>query len=633
MMHNAPRWLASLLCAASLATIAPPPAHAKVEKELVDEATALITSGLKADDPLLKSYAILAAGELGDAKILKELPPFLASTNREVRQAAIVALLARKDKKAQEAFDQELSQAGAGAFQALTQMLPRLDEKTRLDQLKRIVIPGKNNKFSKELQDVTLRYLAEREAGATFDLFHEAARLPDADQARFVKALLANPRADALPVSQKLLADKKNAAARLRGLELARAIGDKTLDGAMREAVKDADPKVSAAALAWLEEERDDAAGQFLVGQLTGALPADLPALIDRALATGVKIPAATAQELLGEDKGGDEALTLRLYALLGATGEPASFEQLLKLEQSTLIEERRRGVYGLGYTDNPAAVNILARTINDGNADLRLYSARGLGLLNKPAAVTVLQKTLQRVGSGDKELTYAILEALARTDDPAAAKVLMFKASDPDPRVKQAVLDGLARSGDKQVVSVLEVLANDNDAAVRWSATLLMIKLDEPTGMARLERALQRPPEDFLDQILAQTPSLRDKLLIYLLKNKEQRLRAAGLDGLLLLGAQGLDLRRQTLAESFPADVRQSAVEVSLGLSSDKDLALFQRMAQAGSEDEKGRAIEWLHRKANPALAGFFRTMKNGAKDNPALQMAALYGLLRAQR
>lgn len=630
-MGNAAGRISIWICAALMVVLLPSLASAKIDKDLREQATAEVTEGLKSEDPLVKSYAILAAGELGDRKLDKELEPFLASTNRQVRQAAIVALLVRKNRKAQEAFGQELEKAGTGVFYTMAELLPRLPEKLRVAQLKDLVTPPKRGKAGNDkLRDAALRYLSERENGAVYELLGLITKSEGDWRAAFHKALLANPRPEALGWAKQLMADKKDAKARLMGLELAIAIGGKEVDGLVRGALKDSDAAVSTKALAYLEAAGDESARAHLVSLLADTPASELEALVDRVLASGARIPLGTAQKLLGEDKGDNQELNLKLHALLGATQEKDAFEQLVTLERSTLIEERRRGVYGLGYTNNPAAVGILGRTLNDGNRDLRLFSARGLGLLNKPQAVTILQKSLPR--TSDQEQVYLMLEALSVTDDPNAAKVLMFKVSDPDPKVKRLALDGLRRSGDKQVLSVLEVLANDNDAQVRWDASLLILKLDPDTGMARLERALQRPPEGFMDQVMELPTELRDKVLVYMLKHKEERHRLAAMDALTLMGAEGLALRRQSAGEAFPEDVRKAAVETLLGMTSAADMNFFKRMAQVGGEDDKMRAMQWLHRQSSASMAGFFRTMMNGAKDQPALKMAALYGLLRSE-
>ncbi len=615
------------MCAAILLLLAPSVTFAKVSKDLREELMPAVEEGLKSNDPQVKSYAILAAGQFSDKKLDKSLEPFLDNTNREVRQAAIVALLGHGNRKAKGAFTTELNKAGNGRFFVLSNLMTRLPEKVRQKMLKDMIA---GRKIDAKLQADALRYIAESESGKTYDLMNLIFKAKGDKKQPFIKALIAAPRTEALPWASKLLGDKKDANARYGGLQMAIAIGGAKVDGMVRTALKDSDKRISMLALEYLDKAGDDSVGPHLVTLLLDTPSEDLKELADRVLASGTKVPLATAQKLLGEDKGDDEALTLSLYALLGASKDKKALEQLKTLERSTLIEERRKGVYGLGYTGQQEAVVILGRTINDGNKDLRIYSAQGLGLLGKPAAITILQKTMQRVR--EKDVLYPTLKSLAMIKDPNAARVLMFKANDPDPKIKMIALEGLANSGNESVLSVLEVLVNDNDASIRWDATMLMFKLKEASGQARLGRVLANPPEDYVDRVLAMDAPMRNKILMEMLKHKETKPRTDALDALTLMGLEGLPLVRKMNAEGFPKDVREDAVRRLLALSSNKDINLFKRMSQTGVQDDKMRAVDWLHRKSSASTAGFFRTLMNGAKDDPALRMAALYGLLRSQ-
>lgn len=606
---------------------APQAVCAEPSKALKEEALPIIQEGLKSDDPQTKAWAILSAGALGDKNLNKELLPYLANTNRELRQAAIVALAGQKDKAGLDALRKELADAKGGRFVVMAELLSRLPVGPRVDLLKEFAL---SKKPDAGLRADALRYLAEREVGEVFNLLGEVVKLQGPDQEAFLQALIADPRKEAFPWAKKLMEDKKSPAARLGGLKLAIAIGGAEVDPLVRVALKDADPKVAELALSYLLKAKDPSAGDFLASKLSSTPSSALLDLAKQVLDTRTKVPLAVAQKLIADDKGGDTELTFALYALLGATQDPAAFEQLKTLEQSTLIEERRKGVYGLGYTSNPAAVTILARTINDGNADLRLYSARGLGQLNQASGVEVLQKTLQR--TSDKPFQRELVGALARIEHPSATKALIFKASDGDTETRKLVMDGLERAASKDSISVLEILANDNDADIRWRATLLIVRLDEGNGLARLERALQRPPEGYTDQILALPREPRRKVLALMLNAKEEKLRSDAFDAILLDGADGLELTRLLTSDKQPAHIRTWAIERLLGMLDDKDTDLFKSLAQTGNDEQKMQALVWLHRKSSPALGGFFRTFMNGSKDSAPRRLAALYGLLRSE-
>ena len=138
---------------------APQAVCAEPSKALKEEALPIIQEGLKSDDPQTKAWAILAAGALGDKNLNKELAPYLANTNRELRQAAIVALAGQKDKAGLDALRKELADAKGGRFVVMADLLSRLPVGPRVELLKEFAL-GK--KPDAGLRADALRYLAER---------------------------------------------------------------------------------------------------------------------------------------------------------------------------------------------------------------------------------------------------------------------------------------------------------------------------------------------------------------------------------------------------------------------------------------------------------------------------------------
>lgn len=616
----------SVALAALLVVCVVSPTQAKISKELKEEALAEVQKGLESSDPLTKRYSVLAGIQLRDKKLDKELYPYLTVTNPAIRRGAVIGFASRGDKKGLAALNKELTDAKASRFRVMTQLLPAISDKVRLKLLKGWVT-GK--KTEKTLRADAMRYCAEWGTDAEYGLLGGVVKAKDREP--YLVVLRKQPRPAAVKWADQMLGNKKDAKARRAGLELALKLGGPEVDAVARKAVKDEDAAIVELAYEHLVKVGDPAAANHLVKKLSGSpTGAELREAVTKVLELRPKVPKEVAEKLIADDAGDDSELTLMLYGVLGLSGDKGALETLIKLEDSTILDERRKGVAGLGYTGSPKAAEILAGTLFDGHEDIRVASAVGLGVLGEGSGVKHLVKALNR--KPGKDMTYRLLASLGQIKTGDAASALMFKASDPDPEVKRLVLAGLTHIGDKRTANILEVFTRDKDINLRFRSTLLLLQLDKAKGQRYIPAAFQRPPEDYFDQIAELPQALRDELIFYMLKSSVAQHRTDALDGLSLMGEKGIDILRKCTGEDFPKDVREDAISTLLRHSSDKDVAFFKRMSQDGSDTDKILAIGWLTRKANPSLSGFFRTLMNGSKKAPARRAAALYALLRAE-
>ncbi len=605
------------------------PAEAKISKELKEELQPRVEQGLKVDDPIVKAFAILAAGQLGDKGLDKELLPYLESVNTDVRRAAIVALAASKDKKALAALDLEITKAGSGADFVAAELLVRLPEGVQAQIIKGWL---SNKKADALLRQAGLGYAARFGRGEVYKLMAGVASAKsDADRELYLKPLLSYPRKEAAEFSRKLLADKRNAGARLAGLKLAMAIGGAEVDPIIRGALSDADPRVASIALDYLSEAGDGSAVEFLVKKFTTT--AEVQAVGERLLATGQKIPLDVAKKALDQANPDDMPLSEVLYGLYGASQDKTVIDALIAQEQATQIIDRRLAVAGLGATRSPEAAKVLERTLFDGHREVRLLSARGLGSLGFDSSVALLDKAF-RGANEDKELKYLIVEAFGHIKSASSAQKLSFLIRDRDPKIKDLALDGIARINDKQAIESLRaVVSLEPDPAMKLKAALIILDVDPKEALTQFGAILHRPPEGYMDLITALPSSKRDQVLSLMLNFEKQNVRQDAIDALLVLGDAGLPLLRKAAAgNGFPPDVRTAAIEDLARHSDDADVNLFKSLSQSGSDDEKMLAINWLTRKADSSLSGFFRTLMNGSKDNASRQMAAIYALLKAE-
>ncbi len=620
-------WSVLSLLVVALVCVWAGPAEAKISKELKEELQPGIEAALENDDPLVKANAILAAGELNDRKLNKKLLPFLGSTNIQVRKAAIVALSSRKDKKGIESLKTEILKAGGGGAFVMGELTSKLPEAVQVAIFKEWIA---GRKTDAKLRDLALQHVARFGNGKVYQLLEGAAKgRKAADRAPYLKALMANPRKEAKPWAEKLLGNKRDADARLEGLRLAMAIGGAEVDPIIRKALGDSDTRISGVALDYLAEAGDPSAGQFLIKQLAGAK--DQLGVANRLLELKVKVPYGVAKSAL--DAAGKEPspLTETLHAILGATQDPKALEALLALEGSTIIDERKLGIIGLAQTKSPKAAKVLERTANDGHRDIRMLSLKGLGTLGMASSVNVLYKAFNNART-DKEVRYAVVASMGQIKDSAAAQKLSFWIRDNDPKIKELAVEGLANIGDKQSITLLDtVITNERNADLKFKAFMIILAANKDAGMRHLTTVLQRPPQDYIDRFSELPSAARDEIFLTLLKHSKTQIRTDAMDGLMLMGQKGLGLVRKAASDSYPKDVRDAAIAELARHSDDADTNLFKRLAQAGSEDEKLMAMDWLIRKANSDLSGFFRTMMNGAKKDPALRMLAIYALLKS--
>lgn len=621
------RHMLTVAIAAAVMLAGPATASAKITKELREQMLPQIMEGLKNKDPLVEANALLASAPLMDRKLAKEVAPFLSNKNEQVRHAAMIALASAKDRKGIAALKEEIVKAKGGRFLLLTEVMPLLPEKVQLGLLKGA---SSFKKTDASTRADTLRYISLYGSGKIYALLGQVTRLKKADERKqYVDVLLLNPRPEAFGWASKLASNKRDAAARLAGVKLAIAIGGKKLDGLARAALTDKDTKVVDAAVDYFAETKHPLATEALLKRLDRVADGDKAALVRRILELGQKVPYAQAQKLVASAPK-DKELNVLYHRLLGASQDKKAIEALKKLERSTEISDRRLGVQGLAASRSREAMDVFLRTLYDGNTEIRLLSIAGLGEIGHDSGVKPLRIALNK--TRDKSVKYAIIKALGHIKSAASGKVLMFLVRDNDPKIKALALTSLAAVGDKSTRSVVEVLVDDRNADISWQATLLLLRLDAKAGKAKLARALQRPPTNYIDTLMELPDALRDDVLLTLLAVKNKKVRADALDALMAMGDSGSALVRKVAASKGPFDVRDACTKELLRHTSRKDVGLFKRLAQTGSEEDKMAALLWLARRADPKLTGFFRTQANGAKKSPARKFLAIYGLLKSQ-
>ena len=129
----------------------------------------------------------------------------------------------------------------------------------------------------------------------------------------------------------------------------------------------------------------------------------------------------------------------------------------------------RRAAAEALGEVEDPKAAGDLARAIDDGDMVVRRLSAQSLGELDNlkraPARLVVA------LSDTDPELRIIAAMSLGEIADSAAVPALSKAYAGAEPRFRYAIVKALAETDDRRGDAVLVLAAKDKDQAIRHTA------------------------------------------------------------------------------------------------------------------------------------------------------------------
>jgi HEAT repeat protein len=415
------------------------------------QVTELLIGLLAADDPEVRQAAVVALGQLGDARAVPELTRVMV-TDAELLVIAAGALAKIGDRR---------------PFEALLSLLNHPDAAARLavvSALNSIGHPEMAARVAPLLQaaDPHLRESAIRVAGyfgyrECADGLLTACEDPDENV-------------------------RRAAVVHLPYLDDDRAIP------LLQQALRTDTPKVRAAAAR-------------AMGQVTGAAPALLEALNDpdawvrygAARALGHN-SAPDVLNVLVERANSDPAMQVRIACLeaLGETGKEAAVAVLARVAGSDDLELARASLRALGQIIHPAAVPPLLEALRAPNPLKRLEAARALGQRRGPATADEVE-ALRWIAAGDADASVAetAIAALGRLGTSQATAALIALAADPVRR--RACVNALARLDDAGAADMATGLDYPQPAS-RRAIVEALAQMKRPYASELLGRALDHP-------------------------------------------------------------------------------------------------------------------------------------------
>lgn len=293
-------------------------------------------------------------------------------------------------------------------------------------------------------------------------------------------------------------------AAVVRLLPRLAAAGDAGVMGALREALRDHDGEVSAAA-----------AAAFAVALGGGAVPepADVHALLRvasprdpghavearaaavalQSLRTLARIhPDVVRSHLSHVDVADDEAAVVS--SLLAVAGDRGHVPWLSRAAGSASARTRRAAVEALGAIGGESAVSALGVALADESTEVVLAAVRALGRVRDEAGVCVGAAPLRALVTAtapdvDVVVRAAAIRALGATHDPAAAEVLraLLVADAASAPLVCAAIEALAELGVPDVGALAaSVLGHGSPAVVHAAMDVLELLLDDKPAEGR---------------------------------------------------------------------------------------------------------------------------------------------------
>ncbi|WP_067046912.1 HEAT repeat domain-containing protein [Methanofollis ethanolicus] len=242
----------------------------------------------------------------------------------------------------------------------------------------------------------------------------------------------------------------------------------------------------------------------------------------------------------------------------LGAIGNPA-LPVLTRLLGSDDIDLRWGAAVTLGDIGDPAAVEPLARALEDGDRYVRTRAALALAALGVPA----LPSLAAAAGHRDAGVRWAAALALGKIGSPDSIPALSPLVSDTDPAVRWKAVEALGAIGGEAAVGPLVMALDDRDEEVCGVATAALTAIGEPAVTSLID-ALRtkgrwfRAVSALREMGTAAAPALSSALSR---KNRWVRIGAA-----MVLAEegdrQGTDALVAALSDADP-DVREAAREI----------------------------------------------------------------------
>lgn len=177
---------------------------------------------------------------------------------------------------------------------------------------------------------------------------------------------------------------------------------------------------------------------------------------------------------------------------------DPAAVPILIRMLNDQVPEVRREAAYALSQFKEPDEIiqteQPLINALGDSKVEVQAAAAGALGSIESKKAIPLLAKLIQ---SKDLTLCEAAIHALGRYKDPEATDSLIAALQDKNWRVRFDIVYSFMDMGDTRAVDPLIPLLGDENYKVRQGAANVLGKLGDRKAVEPLLKALETEREE----------------------------------------------------------------------------------------------------------------------------------------
>jgi HEAT repeat protein len=166
-----------------------------------------------------------------------------------------------------------------------------------------------------------------------------------------------------------------------------------------------------------------------------------------------------------------DRETRVRLAAVnaLGEIEDYRATGALIAALRDKEVSVRRAAAEALGEAEDPKGTPALSQAIDDGDLVVRRLAAQSLGELDNLKRAPA--RLIAAVSDSDPELRIITAMSLGEIGDSAAVPALSKAFAGAEPRFRYAIVKALAETDDRRGDAVLVLAARDSDQAIRRTA------------------------------------------------------------------------------------------------------------------------------------------------------------------
>ena len=235
------------------------------------------------------------------------------------------------------------------------------------------------------------------------------------------------------------------------------------------------------------------------------------------------------------EDKDEVAAAFKWLEEWAKANNEPEVYKVLIECSQSEVTRVRVAAMATLGKLGHRKSLNKFIAAMREGRVEIRRAAALGIGLLARRGDEKLLGKLLQKEPNAEVKLE--LVRGLARIGTPETIRSLQLLINSPKQELKRTAALAIANVGGKRAITLLRLLKNARDLDLRFKVWKALLK----TSPREFASEFSRSAVSWLTPSQLATLSADKKLPLDILTHLATRggkaLRTAAVDALKIRG------------------------------------------------------------------------------------------------